>query len=399
MRLIKTMKYIIFLAVFWVNALFNASIAGAPTSNIPSGENYKSPCYLGQISTENANLQSITIPLNPSQTFSIAQLEKLNNISTKHDMKILMNCANGHYVFNPDAKPEEKQQQSFEMKCNNGSFAKVKKTDFCDKKCDISRLKEVGYVIGGETTLLPGAPKKISCPNDKTTRTGEDFTIQCLKNGLLQSDSPVCFDKSKACVHEGKFYDQGSKLSCERTEFGLSIVSCNNKIWESEEAYKASKNCKENLGDLNFTYENLNEVSITTQETIVTVQQILDFCEQNPQDAECQVTYPTCNFLPDKTGLKDYSFGHELVLKCPYKNDDKAVYTCLDNWVFIGLSGDEASYETIRIEECGKRIEKCEDGKDDCERVEILESNPPKKPEKPTQYKSETLKGFKATGI
>ena len=410
MRAIKTMKFIIFLAIFWVNALINTSIAAAPnskipeapTSSIPSGTDYKSPCYLGQISTENANLKSITIPLDPPRTFTIAQLDKdsnLKNISTKHDMKIIMNCATDNYVFNPDAKSLAEQQQSFEMKCNNGSFAKVKKTDFCDQKCDISRLKEAGYIISGETTLLPGASKEISCPAKKTTRTGPKFNIECLKDGLLKSDSPVCFDESKACKHDGISYDQNSQLSCQRKGIGLSIVSCNNKKWESQEAYAASTECKANLADLNFKYEDLNEVSITTQESIVTIKEILDFCEQNPNDSECQVTYPTCNFLPDATGLEDYTFGHELVLKCPYKNGDKAVYTCLDDWVFIGLSGGEAAYETIRIEECGKRIEKCEDGKNDCERIEILESKPPKKPEKPTQYKSETLKGFKATGI
>jgi hypothetical protein len=359
----KIYKFLFFILSFnLVYIKTNTSLAAReelelkpPSSNIPEGEKFKSSCYFVGV-YDMANIQSFKLQDRTLTTASLKANPSLQYTEIPQDGIITANCTNNTYVFENNRNPSALPRRSFQMKCEEGGILKkVKDMDFCDVRCDITDLEEIGYKAP-KPILAPGEEILIRCPDGKTTRTGESFRIKCVSKGLLNASSPSCFDKITSCTgpNQDKL-PQGARLNCEDEDGGLTYVLCEAGKWEENEFYKKRGNtCKETIGQVDFAFLetiNLNNIETIDTFTQIPIEEFLEFCKAHPNDNDCKKQDFKCRFKDAEYGL-----SHTLFLRCPDYDNNIVKFICYnDTWSFAGFDSDAdmPSGFIAQINKCG----------------------------------------------
>lgn len=290
-----------------------------PQSGVSEVDGYQMPCFLTRIGIE--SVAKYTKINNPSSA-AISDAEAITSGTTIYAV-----CKDNYYVFDETNKTGN-PRKTFGINCVDGSFRKVKATDYCDERCVIVDLARIGYGIP-KNILNPGEKVTVSCPTGKITAEGENFEIACGNNGMLSPRSSACFTKSTACWFGARWHREGSKLTC--NDNGIAFVSCENGSWEEQGVYDRVKNtCKETISDVEFAYDDLNQLSIDNNPLPFTLAELQEFCKANPNDPSCQAKLNDC----EHKGVK-YAFGTGINIRC--KNYEQAImqFQCMEDWSFI----------------------------------------------------------------
>jgi hypothetical protein len=241
-----------------------------------------------------------------------------------HGTEVTAKCSDNTYVFEfqdaskRDLQPK-KPKQTFTLKCDNGSLERVDKNAFCDKKCDILPLKAKQYKLFYDI-LFPGQSANVYCPEGfKTIENQEYFTVTCIQNGFINGKSPKCLDEATSCLFQGKLYEDGFQLQCSgNNNIGLVIASCNKGSWTKDDNIcdqNCFDQCKASFGDINFEYENLNEIIDFETEKEMTIIEIEDYCK-NPDGtikAECKPQNKFCKY-------DNISYAHDVTISLNCKD-------------------------------------------------------------------------------
>jgi hypothetical protein len=336
------------LRFIFIFSVFLNTIFASPTSSIPAGTGYQPKCSLYGLTTENVASYKVG-----SQTIAVDRIENYMSVQTPQGTIISANCKSGYYVFNPDKKPTEQTRTSFNLTCDKGSFKRVNPNEYCDLKCDIGELANFGYIVGMTTVLDPGQTLAISCPAGNTTKKGDEFNVTCSSGGMLNAESPACFPKANACTFTTGTFPEGSRLVCTAPFTNeMTTVSCEKAKWEDSAFYSLNQNtCRETIGEVNFEAQNLNELQLIDITDTLTLQQIIDFCETNPNDSECKPSLSECDYR----GIS-YGSSHKITLYCQDYNSD-INYTCLSGtWIFDSFKDPDNPLgltEHVTLNECG----------------------------------------------
>lgn len=328
------MKIIIlffYISQIWVLFSLKLYAFGKPESDISPATGYEIPCYTS----------TLDIP-NIESYFTSDSLPISNSTKIMNNEIIFAKCKSKYYVFDQSREADSPPQNAFSLKCINGGFKKVKPSEFCDERCNISDLPLLGFGTSVDI-ILPGEKTTVQCPSSKISAYGASFEIQCGINGLLTANSPLCFLAEKACNFNGKKFPEGAKLSC-ADDTGLTFVICESSIWQQESIYNKTlqdgsllkDSCRETVSEVEFKYQDLNELSINTLPAAVTISDIEDFCKAHPDDSGCSASVKSCSYHNT-----DYAFGTSLVLKCPGYQSAEIQFQCIEVWSFIKFMDSE----------------------------------------------------------
>jgi hypothetical protein len=345
----------------------NMNAIASPTSNVPSYSEggYVQSCYSSQVST--VNVSSIILP--SKEEIPTAILLSGNNKEIKHGEIILVNCEEDNYVFGELPAVDSKRSRNFEynpaksyrLACNNGALLKVKPFHYCDKKCDASPLKKLNYKVPQEI-IHPGTSAHITCPDKQTTKNGETFELTCTKDGVLLSSSGTCFPKQDSCTfppnstQSNTFLESGTMINC-KGKYGAMKLTCFFGSWRGDYVNQEQicnqeclSGCKESIQDVVFNYDAIEEAIISAlQDSGITIEELISFCQANPDNEECKKELPMCEYSGKK-----YVFGTEIILNCEFVKDKKAKFLCYDIWIFREFHEDESDLNSmLSLAQCG----------------------------------------------